>query len=134
MARGTRDERMLAAIRRVLDDGEGVLGHGRCWAAVRRPHVPLLVLRRKRYDAFLTDRRIVLVAHRRGALRSSDVVLAKRFDALVLAEEHQRVTLLQQRLLPARREAMVVEWPRRSRDLGLVLSDELPRRPNRKAA
>lgn len=134
MAGSARDERMLAAIQRVLDHDERVLDRGRCWAAVRRPHIPLLVLRRRQYDAFLTDRRIILIAHRRGPLRPSDVVLAKRFDALVLGAEHRRVTLLQQRLHTDTDVSIVVEWPRRWRDLGLVLSDELDRETDRRAA
>lgn len=118
---------MVAAIRRVLDADERIVGRGRCWAAVRRPHVPLLLLGRHRYDAFVTDRRLILINRRHGALSPADVVLVKRFPALVLVEEHQRVTLLQQRITTDTGMAVVVEWPHRSRQLGWTLADALPR-------
>lgn len=129
-----RDERMLAAIRRVLDADERIEGRARCWAAVRRPRVPLLFLGRHRHDAIVTDRRLILVARRRGELRPADVTLAKHFDGLVLEAEHQRPTLLQQRLRTDAGLPVVVEWPRRSRDLGWIVSDEVPRAVRRDAA
>ena len=44
------------------------------------------------------------------------------------------VELLQQRLRTDAGLAVVVEWPRRSRDLGWIVSDEVPRAPVRRAA
>lgn len=118
---------MLAAIRRVLDAGERIEARGWCWAAVERRRVPLLFLRRRRFDAFVTDRRLILVARSRGPLSPSDVKLVKHFDALVLDGEHRRPTLLQQRLRTDAGLAMVVEWPRRTREIGHLVSDEVPR-------
>jgi len=125
MARN-RDEQLRSAIRRVLDPDERVEGRGWCWAAPERPRVPLLILRRRRYDAVVTDRRLILVARRRGPVRAEDVTLVKHFDALELRAEHERPTLLQQRLRTDSGLALVVEWPRRSRDLGWIVSDEVP--------
>lgn len=116
---------MLAAIGRVLQDDEQVTRRGWCWAAVRRAHVPLLVLGRRRFDAFLTDRRLVLIARRRRELRPSDVMLVKGFDALVLEEEHRRPTLLQQRVRTDRGSSIVLEWPRRFRSMGETVAEQL---------
>lgn len=125
---------MLGAIRRVLDAGERVEGRGWCWAAVERRRVPLLFLRRSRFDAFVTDRRLILIARRRGPLEPTDVKLVKHFDAMVIEAEHRRPTLLQQRLRTDAGLAVVVEWPRGARDLGWIVSDEVPRAPVRRAA
>jgi hypothetical protein len=127
MAGASRNDRVLAAIRRVLDHDEEVVERDRCWAAVRRPHVPLLLLSRHQYEAFLTDRRLILIRRHRRALQPTDVVLVKRFEAMTLVEEHQRVLLLQQRIHTDTGTSIVVEWPRRSRRLGWALSSELPR-------
>jgi hypothetical protein len=130
MARPARDEQTLAAIRQVMDPDERIVGRGACWAAVRRPRVPLLVLGRRRYDAVVTDRRLVLVARRRSARRPADVAHAKRFSALVLEEQHRRPTLLQQRIRTDTGTRVVVEWPRRARALGRMVADALaPARP-----
>ncbi len=133
MAR-SRDEQLLSAVRRVLDPDERVEGRGWCWAAPERPRVPLLLLGRRRYDAVVTDRRLILVARRRGPVRAADVTLVKHFDALVLEAEHARPTLLQHRLRTDAGLALVVEWPRRSRDLGWIVSDEVPWATRRSAA
>jgi len=125
MAGTTRDQRMRAAIERVLDPDEEVRQRGWCWAVVRRPHVPLLLLGRRRYDAFLTDRRMILVVRRLRRLRPSDVTLVKRFDTLVLEQQHGRPTLLQQRIRTDQGDTIVVEWPRRSRPLGRTLATAL---------
>lgn len=120
-----RTERILTAIERVLDADERIESRGGCWVALRRPHVPLLLLGRRRHDAFVTDRRLVLVARRRGALRSSDVTLAKRLDTLALEAQHRRPTLLQQRIRAEPDVRVVVEWPRRSRAVAGVLAAAL---------
>lgn len=129
-----RDEQVLAAIRRVLEPDERILGHGRCWVAVRRPHVALLFQRRRRGDAIVTDHRLVLVARRRGALQPSDVTLVKRFESLTRDAEHTRPTLLQQHLRTDQGVRLVVEWPLRSRALGRALSHRLPEPRHRAAA
>ena len=118
----------MTAVRRVLDDGEEVQGRSRVWAAVRRPHVPLLIQGRHRYDAVVTDRRFIVVARRRGPLEPSDVVLVKRFESIVLLEERRRPLLLQQEIRAETASTFVVEWPRRAWGLGRYLSDAL-RRP-----
>jgi hypothetical protein len=128
-----RDQRMLAAIRRVLDPDERIEGRAWCWAAVRRPRVPLLVLRRRRYDAFVTDRRLILIGRRRGALQPADVTLVKHFDALVVEEVHRRPTLHQQRLRTDADLALVIEWPLGSRVLAETVADEI-RRARREVA
>lgn len=116
---------MLTAIQRVLDDGEGIVGRAWCWGVTRRRHRPLLLARRRRYDAVVTDRRLVLVTRRRRALTPSDVVLVKRFEAIVLLEEHWRPTLLQQELRVDTDTTLVLEWPMKSRALGRTLSEAL---------
>jgi hypothetical protein len=123
----SREQRVLAAIGRVLDRDEEVTGRGRCWAAARRPHVPLLFLGRHRYDVFLTDRRLVLVAVRHRRLRPGDVALVKRFEALALLETRRRPTLLQQRIRLDTGTMMVLEWPPGSRGLARMLADALSR-------
>ena len=117
----------MTAVRRVLDDGEQVQGRGRVWAAVRRRHVALLFQRRRQYDAVVTDRRLIVVARRRGPLDPSDVVLVKRFESIVLLEEHRRPTLLQQEIRAETESTFVIEWPYRTRALGEYLSDALHR-------
>jgi len=131
MARASRDDRMLAAVRRVLDRDEEVVDQGRCWAATRRANVPLLFLGRRRYDVVLTDRRILLFSRRQGALRPDDVALVKRYGALTLDSERHHVPLLQQRIHTDTGTAMVLEWPPRSRRLGAILADELGRTASR---
>lgn len=126
MAGASRTDRVLAAIRQVLDHDEPVVDRGRCWAVARRPRVPLLLLSRHQHDAYLTDRRLVLIRRHRRALRPADVLLVKRFEAMTLVEERQLVPLLQQHLHTDSGASIVVEWPRRSRRLGWALSSELP--------
>jgi hypothetical protein len=125
VAGSRRTERLLRAVRRVLDDGEVVEGRVRVWGAVRRPHLPLVVQRRRQYDAVVTDRRLVLVARRIGALEPSDVVLAKRYEAIVLLAERRRPTLLQLELRADADAVLVVEWPGRSRRLGRFVAGAL---------
>jgi hypothetical protein len=118
-----REERMLAAIRRVLDRDETIVDRGRCWGAVRRPHTPLLFLRRRQYDVVLTDRRIVLFSRR--AFRPDDLVLVKRFTALSLASRRLRPTLVQHRIHTDAGRAVVLEWDWRNRRLGSQLAQVL---------
>ena len=46
-----------------------------CWAALRRPKVPLFILGRHQYDVVLTDRRLLLFSRRRRKLQADDVVV-----------------------------------------------------------
>jgi len=127
MAGASRNDRMLAAVHRVLDRDEEIVDQGRCWAATRRANVPLLFLGRHLYYVVLTDRRILLFSRRRGTLRPDDVVLVKRYGALTLDSERHHVPLLQQRIHTDTGTAMVIEWQPRFRRLGDLLADELDR-------
>ncbi|GMU78995.1 MAG: hypothetical protein AMXMBFR46_17880 [Acidimicrobiia bacterium] len=110
---------MRTAVERVLDADEEVAGRGRCWAAARRKHVPLLFLGRHQYDVWLTDRRVVLFGRRRfRRLRSDDVALARRFESLTLLAERQRIALLQHQIRTADGSDFVIEWRPRHRTLG----------------
>ena len=109
---------------RTLLDGEGVTHRGVCWAAVRRGHVPLLLLGRHQYDVVLTDRRILLFARRRRRLRANDVAFAKRFSSLTFEASPPRV-LLQQRIRTDTGARLVIEWRPGHRELGRVLEAEL---------
>ncbi len=100
----------VARVRRALEPGEQIVATGPCWVAVRRPRVPLLVQARRRSEAVVTDRRLVLVDRPGGSGRPRDVILARRFDALGLDAERHRGTLFQQHLrIPT--GTVVVEWP-----------------------
>lgn len=129
MARRARDEQVHSAVQRMMDPDERIVGRARCWAAARRPHVPLLLLGRHRHDAVVTDRRLVLVARRRGALRPSDVTQASPFSTLVLEAQHRRPTLLQQRIRTHSGTRVIVEWPRPAWDLGRTVGAALPPAP-----
>ena len=68
----SRNERILEIVERVLDPDERIEARGVCWAAVRRPKVPLLLLGRHQYDVVLTDRRMLMFSRRhRRRVRSS---------------------------------------------------------------
>jgi hypothetical protein len=117
---------MLASVERVLDDEEHVDERGVCWAATRRPKVPLLFLGRHQYDVMITDRRILLFSRRRWRrLRPDDVAMAKRFTALTLDATHDRVVLLQQLVRTDTGARLVLEWRRRHRDVGRKLAAAL---------
>ncbi|MFA5885665.1 MAG: hypothetical protein WDA60_17575 [Acidimicrobiia bacterium] len=131
MAGASRNDHMVAAVQRVLDRDEVIVERGRCWAAVRREHVPLLFLGRKQYDVVLTDRRIMLFSRRRRTLRPDDVALVKRFGALTLDSERRGVPLLQQRIHTDTGAAMVIEWPPRYRRMGGMLADEIEQTAHR---
>lgn len=124
MPGANRDARMLGAIERTLDPGEQVVARGRCWAATRRPKVPLLVLGRHQYDVVLTDRRVMLFARRhRRRIRPDDVAMVKRFRALTIDAEHRRFPLLQHRVRTDTGTEVVLEWRVRHRGLGHALAD-----------
>lgn len=128
MAARRRDDQVLATIRRALDPHERLVGHTWCWVARPHPHVPLLLLRRRPHDAFVTEHRLVLVARHRRPLRPSDVILAARLEALTLLEQHHRTTLVQQHIGTDAGSVLVLEWRRRDHDLARVLARGLGRR------
>ena len=103
-----------ALVRRALESDEAVLATARCWVAVRRPRVPLLVQGRHRCDAVLTDRRLILVDRPGRSRRPRGVTLAHRYEALTLVARHHRGVLVQQHLR-ARAGTVVVEWSWRDR-------------------
>jgi hypothetical protein len=101
-------------VRRALEPDEAVVATARCWVAVRRPRVPLLVQGRHRCDAVLTDRRLILVDRPGRSRRPRGVTLAHRYEALTLVAGRHRGVLVQQRLrTPA--DTVVIEWSRRDR-------------------
>jgi hypothetical protein len=117
---------MRASVERVLDDDEHLDQRGVCWAATRRPKVPLLLLGRHQYDVMLTDRRVLLFARRRWRrLRPDDVAMAKRFTALTLEGTHDHVVLLQHLVRTDTGARLVLEWRRRHRDIGRTLAAAL---------
>jgi len=116
--RESRNERILDAVQRVLDLGEHIEARGVCWAAVRRPKVPLLVLGRHQYDVVLTDRRVLMFSRRRRRLRPDDVAFAKRYSALTL--ESGRGTgfpLARHHIATDTGRRLVIEWRPRHRAL-----------------
>lgn len=109
--RQSRNERILGVVERVLDPGERIEARGVCWAAVRRPKVPLLVLGRHQYDIVLTDRRALMFSRRRRKLRPDDVSFAKRYSALTL--ESGRGTgfpLARHHIATDTGSRLVIEW------------------------
>jgi hypothetical protein len=107
----SRNERVLDVVERVLDPDERVEARGVCWAAVRRPKVPLLVLGRHQYDIVLTDRRALMFSRRWRRLRPDDVVFAKRYAALTL--ESARGTgfpLARHHIATDTGRRLVIEW------------------------
>lgn len=115
---GSRGARIDAAIRRVLGPDEQVVARGRCWAALRRARIPLLVLGRHEYDVVLTERRAMLFSRRRRRLRADDVAFAKRFDSITLEAERSRVLLLQHLVCTDTGDRLVLEWRPRYRAVG----------------
>jgi len=125
MARRSRDARILGAVERVIEPGERIVARGRCWAAARRRHVPVLLLGRHQYDVVLTDRRVMLFSRRRRRLRADDVALVKRFGALSLDHERRGIVWLQHRIHTDTGAALVVEWRGRDRRLGQAFAHAL---------
>ena len=118
MAQHSRDERILGVVQRVLDADEQVEVRGVCWAAVRRPKVPLLVLGRHQYDVVLTDRRMLMFSRRhRRRLRPEDVAFAKRYTALTLESASGGFPLTRHHVVTDGGRRLVIEWRPRHRAL-----------------
>jgi len=115
--RQSRNERILEVVQRVLDPDESVEARGSCWAAVRRPKVPLLLLGRHQYDVVLTDRRMLMFARRRHRLRPEDVAFAKRFSSLTLESARDGFPLARQHVTTDTGRRLGVEWRPRHRAL-----------------
>ena len=113
-----RNERILGVVESVLDPDERVEARGVCWAAVRRPKVPLLILGRHQYDIVLTDRRVLMFSRRRRRLRPDDVALAKRYSALTLESGRGLdFPLARHHIATDTGRRLVIEWRPRYRDL-----------------
>jgi hypothetical protein len=114
----SRNERILGIVQRVLEADERVEARGVCWAAVRRPKVPLLVLGRHQYDIVLTDRRVLMFSRRRRRLRPDDVAFAKRYSALTL-ERGRGIgfPLARHHIATDTGRRLVIEWRPRHRAL-----------------
>jgi hypothetical protein len=98
-------------VQRVLDADERVEARGVCWAAVRRPKVPLLILGRHQYDVVLTDRRVLMFSRRRRRLRPDDVAFAKRYSALTLESGPSAgFPLARHRIATDTGRRLVIEW------------------------
>jgi len=117
---------MLGVVHRVIDPDENVEFRGVCWAAVRRPKLPLLVLGRHQYDVVLTDRRMLMISRRhRRSLRPDDVSFAKRYAALTLESTRGRFPLTRQRIVTDTGRRLVIEWRPRHRSLARRLTAAL---------
>ena len=124
--RQSRSERILGVVHRVLDRDEEVEAHGVCWAAVRRPKVPLLLLGRHQYDVVLTDRRMLMFSRRRQRrLRPEDVAFAKRFSSLTLESARFGFPLARHHVTTDTGRRVVIEWRPRHRALARRFSAAL---------
>jgi hypothetical protein len=123
--RKSRNERILDVVQRVLDADERVEARGVCWAAVRRPKVPLLLLGRHQYDVVLTDRRMLMFSRRRHRLRPEDVAFAKRFSALTLDSAGGGFPLARHHVTTDTGRRLVIEWRPRHRAVARRLSSAL---------
>ena len=107
----SRNERILEVVERVLDADEQIEARGVCWAAVRRPKVPLIILGRHQYHVVLTDRRMLLFSRRRRRrLRPEDVAFAKRYSALTLESAGGAFPLRRHQVVTDTGRRLVLEW------------------------
>jgi hypothetical protein len=107
----------------VLRDGEEFRGRGRCWAALTRERVPLLLLARRSYDLVLTDRRLLLLARtrhqrKRLGLAPDGLALEHDLDALHLVRSRAGVPLLQLLVRVPNGRTLVLEFDPARRALG----------------
>jgi len=123
--RKSRNERILEVVKRVLDPDERVEARGVCWAAVRRPKVPLLLLGRHQYDVVLTDRRMLMFSRRHHRLRPEDVALAKRFSSLTLDSATSGFPLAGHHVTTDTGRRLVIEWRPRHRAIAQRFSTAL---------
>ena len=123
--RQSRNERLLEIVERGLDPGERVEARGVCWAAVRRPKVPLLHLGRHQYDVVLTDRRMLMFSRRRRRLRPDDVAFAKRYSSLTLESARGGFPLARHHVTTDTGRRLVIEWRPQHRALAQRLGTTL---------
>jgi hypothetical protein len=117
---------MLGVVQRVLDTDERVEGRGVCWAAVRRPRVPLIILGRHQYNVVLTDRRMLMFTRRRRRrLRPDDIAFAKRYTLLTLESARGSFPLTRHHVVTDTGRRLVIEWRPRHRKLAQRLSAAL---------
>jgi hypothetical protein len=116
-------------VQRVLDPDERIEARGVCWAAVRRPKVPLLFLGRHQYDVVLTDRRMLMFSRRRRRLRPDDVVFAKRYASLTLESSSGGFPLARHHITTDTGRRLVIEWRPRHRALARRFSTALALAP-----
>jgi hypothetical protein len=107
----------------VLRDDETLRGRGRCWAALRRERVPLLVLARRPYELVLTDRRVLLLPRtkhqrKRLGLAPDGVALEHDLDLLRLERSRAGVPLLQLLVRLPTERTLVLEFDPARRALG----------------
>ena len=121
----SRNERILGVVERVLDPDERVEARGICWAVVRRPKVPLLILGRHQYDVVLTDRRMLLFSRRRRRLQADDVALAKRYSSLTLDSARAGFPLARHHITTDTGRRLVIEWRPRHRAIAQRFSTAL---------
>lgn len=122
-------EQITAAAQGALVEGERVVQYGICWAAQRKPRVPLWVQARRQLLMVLTDRRLLLFARHRGALQASDLVIGKRYEAFTLEQVHRSRPLFQVRVQAANGTQMVFEFRPGLRQLGGALVARLTPKP-----
>jgi hypothetical protein len=119
---GRNLERVVAAARDALLEGERVVEYGPCWAAERRRRVPLLLLRRQQRLLMLTDRRLLLFSRRRRrGLRPSNLVVGKGYAAFSVERVRRVRPLLQVRVQATNGPRMVLEFRPGRRPLGEAL-------------
>ena len=110
-------------------EGERVTESGHCWAARIKPHVPLLFTARHQYLMVLTDRRLLLFKRRRKALRASDLVLGKRYEAFSLGRVRRTFPLASVRAEASNGARMVFEFRPGQRHLSGALAARLSPAP-----
>jgi hypothetical protein len=115
--RESRTDRILGLVEGALDRDERIEARGICWAVVRRPKVPLLILGRHQYDVVLTDRRVLMFSRRRRRLRPDDVAFAKRYSSLTLESARAGFPLARHHVATDTGRRLVFEWRPRHRDL-----------------
>jgi hypothetical protein len=129
-------EQIVAAAHGALVDGERVTEFGTCWAAQLKHRVPVLVTARRQYLMVLTDRRLLLFTRRRRkALRASDLVIGKRYEAFSVSKVRRALPLFSVRVEASNGARMVFEFRPGQRQLGGALVARLtPAQPALPAA
>jgi hypothetical protein len=122
-------EQIVAAAHGALVEGERVTEFGTCWAARIKPRVPLLFTARRQYLMVLTDRRLLLFKRRRKALRASDLVLGKRYEAFSLGRVRRTFPLASVRAEASNGARMVFEFRPGQRHLSGALAARLSPAP-----